>query len=234
MRIALVSLLAAAAAAAQPTTIDFDDIPGTEQVSWAGTRYAHEGVVFGVIEPAVSAGLWSTGDPPEAADTLPRWVYGALHLGGTSPNGGIFIEFMVGDRTGATAAASFWVADVDDGRGEWRAEAYDIYGVLLEQRTGTEVKTLVRFFRPQPDIHRIEFHPSADGEGIDTVIFDGIFLAIDCYGDFNQDGTLDIFDFLAFQNAFAMGDPAADCDHSGRLDLFDFLCFQSAFAAGCP
>ncbi len=54
-----------------------------------------------------------------------------------------------------------------------------------------------------------------------------------CFADFNGDGALDIFDFLAFQNAFDAGDLAADCTEDGSLDIFDFLCFQNAFDAGC-
>ncbi len=54
-----------------------------------------------------------------------------------------------------------------------------------------------------------------------------------CYADFDGDGDLTIFDFLAFQNAFDAGDLAADCDEDGSLTLFDFLCFQNAFDAGC-
>ncbi|GIW74890.1 MAG: hypothetical protein KatS3mg103_1412 [Phycisphaerales bacterium] len=54
-----------------------------------------------------------------------------------------------------------------------------------------------------------------------------------CYADFDGSGSLDIFDFLAFQNAFDAGDLAADCDQDGSLTLFDFLCFQNAFDAGC-
>jgi hypothetical protein len=54
-----------------------------------------------------------------------------------------------------------------------------------------------------------------------------------CYADFNGDGLLDLFDFLAFVNAFNVTDPKADCDANGGLDLFDFLCFVNAFNAGC-
>ncbi len=70
-----------------------------------------------------------------------------------------------------------------------------------------------------------------------------VFVAryVPCYADLDTStgaGTLDIFDFLAFQNAFVFGELAAcDCDTStGWLvcDIFDFLCFQSAFVAGCP
>jgi probable HAF family extracellular repeat protein len=54
-----------------------------------------------------------------------------------------------------------------------------------------------------------------------------------CYGDFDSDGTLSLFDFLAYVNTFNSGDPSADCDLGGTLDLFDFLCFVNAFNGGC-
>ncbi|MEO1007178.1 MAG: GC-type dockerin domain-anchored protein [Planctomycetota bacterium] len=55
-----------------------------------------------------------------------------------------------------------------------------------------------------------------------------------CPADLDGDGTLTVFDFLAFQNLFDAGDPAADFDGDGELTIFDFLAFQNAFDAGCP
>ncbi|MEQ9095277.1 MAG: GC-type dockerin domain-anchored protein [Phycisphaerales bacterium] len=54
-----------------------------------------------------------------------------------------------------------------------------------------------------------------------------------CPADFDGDGDLTLFDFLAFQNAFDAGEAAADFDGDGELTLFDFLAFQNAFDAGC-
>jgi probable HAF family extracellular repeat protein len=54
-----------------------------------------------------------------------------------------------------------------------------------------------------------------------------------CHADLNGNGTLDLFDFLAFTNLFNAQDPAADFDGNGILDLFDFLAFVNAFNAGC-
>jgi hypothetical protein len=54
-----------------------------------------------------------------------------------------------------------------------------------------------------------------------------------CRADFDGDGALTIFDFLAFQNAFDAGEPSADFDGDGSLTLFDFLAFQNDFDAGC-
>lgn len=54
-----------------------------------------------------------------------------------------------------------------------------------------------------------------------------------CVADFDGDGELTIFDFLAFQTAFDAGDPSADLNEDDQLDIFDFLEFQNLFAAGC-
>lgn len=54
-----------------------------------------------------------------------------------------------------------------------------------------------------------------------------------CRADMDGDGSLTIFDFLAFQNLFDAGDLAADFDGDGSLTIFDFLSFQNQFDAGC-
>jgi hypothetical protein len=55
----------------------------------------------------------------------------------------------------------------------------------------------------------------------------------DCYADFDGNGALDLFDFLAYVNSFNAGEDAANCDGEGGLDLFDFLCYVNAFNEGC-
>ncbi len=55
-----------------------------------------------------------------------------------------------------------------------------------------------------------------------------------CLADFDGDGELTVFDFLAFLNAFDAGRSEADFDDDGELTLFDFLAFQNLFDAGCP
>lgn len=54
-----------------------------------------------------------------------------------------------------------------------------------------------------------------------------------CHVDFDRDGKLTIFDFIAFQDAFTRGDPPADFDGDGELTVFDYLLFQSRFIIGC-
>ena len=54
-----------------------------------------------------------------------------------------------------------------------------------------------------------------------------------CPADLDGDGSLTIFDFLAFGNLFDLMDPAADFDGDGEFTIFDFLAFQNAFDVGC-
>ena len=61
-----------------------------------------------------------------------------------------------------------------------------------------------------------------------------MYVGTPCYADFDRNGELDIFDWLAYQIAFQRRDPRADCDGCGDFTIFDFLCFQSEFIAGCP
>jgi hypothetical protein len=68
--------------------------------------------------------------------------------------------------------------------------------------------------------------------GLGTFDFQ-LVIAGGCAGDFNEDGTLDILDFVSFQEAFASRDPSADCDGNGALNILDFVCFQSLFQSGC-
>jgi len=58
-------------------------------------------------------------------------------------------------------------------------------------------------------------------------------LASACDADCNQDGDLNILDFICFQATFQSGDNLADCNDDGVLNILDFTCFQATFAEGC-
>ncbi|MEQ8845529.1 MAG: GC-type dockerin domain-anchored protein [Phycisphaerales bacterium] len=98
---------------------------------------------------------------------------------------------------------------------------------------------------PAPTDDFIEWTPTADDVGLyyytcNVAFHTGMTGAIrveagdTCRVDLDGDGSLTIFDFLAFQNLFDSGDPAADFDGDGSLTIFDFLSFQNEFDAGCP
>jgi hypothetical protein len=113
----------------------------------------------------------------------------------------------------------------------WGSAFHDrLYTVLLD---GTSAAYVCGFFSETMDFDC--------GQGVDAHASDGAYDSLmmrltlpgGCYADYNADGVLDLFDFLAFVNAFNAGDPGADCTGEGVGDLFDFLCFVNAFNAGC-
>lgn len=73
------------------------------------------------------------------------------------------------------------------------------------------------------------------GENIGWVNLDDAthFVGIICPADFNQDGSVDFFDYLDFVDAFSSGDSAADFNADASIDFFDYLDFVDAFSAGC-
>lgn len=56
----------------------------------------------------------------------------------------------------------------------------------------------------------------------------------DCPADFDFDGVLTFYDYLAFLSFYDTGDLRADVDRDGVLTIKDFLVFQNMFDAGCP
>jgi hypothetical protein len=89
-----------------------------------------------------------------------------------------------------------------------------------------------------PYANRVSLLPLRFGAGnsTGTIFWDDLTYVQsggDCYADLNNDGVLDLFDFLEFTNLFNAGDDLANCDGQGGLDLFDFLCYTNAFNAGC-
>ena len=103
--------------------------------------------------------------------------------------------------------------------------------------TGGFSDTFLGFTSVEPvSVVRIIASPSYGGTAVgeifdaDDLVFAG---GTPCRADFDGDGQLSIFDFLAFQNAFDAGDLAADFDGDGELTIFDFLAFQNEFDAGC-
>ena len=54
-----------------------------------------------------------------------------------------------------------------------------------------------------------------------------------CAADFNNDSSVDFFDYLDFVDAFSSGAAQADFNADGSIDFFDYLDFVDAFSVGC-
>ncbi len=97
--------------------------------------------------------------------------------------------------------------------------------------TSDEVEAI--FASTSVDLGAPGFDPTFGFGRIDAFAAVSAAIGGTCPADFDGDGALTLFDFLAFQTAFGDGDATADFDGDGSLTLFDFLAFQTAFDAGC-
>ena len=91
-------------------------------------------------------------------------------------------------------------------------------------------------------IDAVQTNPGGDG----VVVFIGLAAPVAtpliglpeepgfCTADINEDGILNVLDFVAFQLAWQAQEPIADCDNNGEYDVLDFVCYQQLFQAGCP
>ncbi|MEQ8845171.1 MAG: GC-type dockerin domain-anchored protein [Phycisphaerales bacterium] len=111
------------------------------------------------------------------------------------------------------------IAEWDDGR-------------VLVAVGANEQRVDLGFYPPPSTVSATFWDITTDG---DLMLVQSLLFAAGggCRADFDGDGQLTIFDFLAFQNAFDAGDPLADFDGDGSLTIFDFLAFQNEFDAGC-
>ena len=54
-----------------------------------------------------------------------------------------------------------------------------------------------------------------------------------CPADFNNNGTIDFFDYLDFVDAFSNNLPEADFNGDSLIDFFDYLDFVDRYSTGC-
>jgi len=54
-----------------------------------------------------------------------------------------------------------------------------------------------------------------------------------CIADCDDNGVLNILDFVCFQNEWQNQTDKGDCDGNGTYNILDFVCFQNEFVAGC-
>ena len=111
--------------------------------------------------------------------------------------------------------------------------AFDASGAEIESVDSDADFETLDFFGVVTDVDIARVTITVDnpmGWGLDDLY---VGVGEPCRADFDGDGSLTIFDFLAFQNAFDARDPRADFDGDGAFTIFDFLAFQNEFAAGC-
>jgi subtilisin family serine protease len=131
------------------------------------------------------------------------------------------------------------LVEVNDGNGWHEVASHSTNGGLAWKSHMIDQAALNDAGVVLGDEMQIRFTANDDGAqnifegGIDHVMVTEAACDDGCLGDFNDDGDLNILDFVAFQGAFVNGDDSTDCNDDGILNVLDFVCFQEAFQAGC-
>ena len=86
---------------------------------------------------------------------------------------------------------------------------------------------------------RIRFRAIDTGEdhvveaGVDAAFLGQFGCTDSCGADFNNDGSVNTLDVLAFLNAWSAGDSSADINGDGSVNTLDVLAFLNLWSAGC-
>jgi hypothetical protein len=160
-----------APAASFAVVITFDDISTTNgSATWQGNRYLSQNVLFSTDGSQLGAFRYSN-------------VASEINMVGGSDgptlgefNKSIEARFVSASNPSqkmATSSVSFWVRDAGFGASsnDWDARFFDASGNELARREGTGGNVLVSFTSTSANIHHIEFKPSGNNEGIDTLTF---------------------------------------------------------------
>lgn len=160
-----------------------------------------------------------------------------------------FYQISVDDRFGSDASqdrpgdanASVALANLDSG-----SEVFDFEVVLddagtlrRQQMSGRrfeipegryELRVEARATDQTDGVEEVEDSLAAATFRIEARIVDGSA----CPADFDLDGVLTLFDYLAFMSYYAMGDLRADVDPDGVLSIKDLITFSTLFREACP
>jgi hypothetical protein len=134
----------------------------------------------------------------------------SVEIEGTAPG-----EFGRLDASGAVVLAGEFKAEYLNG---FVPVKFDSIQFLTGSISGEFDTVTLPFEDPDPDIKTLLVYSGND-----------VRLLITSTADMNNDGMLDLFDFLEFVNLFNAQDPGADFTGDGIFDLFDFLTFFNVF-----
>jgi len=167
-----------------------------------------------------------------ASDHLPVLADFSVPLGDALDPPGPFalLSPAAGQQNVPTQATLQWEESTD-------AETYDIVvvgdtGIIFQDpaAVGTSLVLPADLLEPCESYTWGATAANAAGQTASTpaaVSFTTVVLA-----DVNEDGTLNILDFIAYQALFDSGDDAADFNGDGTLNILDFIALQGAFASG--
>jgi uncharacterized protein YjiK len=146
----------------------FDDIGGTGVRAVASDRYVADGVRL----ETNGAGFFVFGPSP-AAVSSPDWLYGSQSPAGGNADANITLRF-VSPADGMPALSddvAFSIADADH-VGAWLVQGFNAQNQAIALVTGTGASHVRLTGKP---FQRVEFTPSGDFDGIDSLTFNEPF-----------------------------------------------------------
>ena len=141
----------------------------------------------------------------------------------------VFVNLWVGTNQ-VEAGEALIIDAVNNGGSQWT----NLGNMIADGLNSAPMKPL-EFVLPQ-SLYGSKFKlriTSIGNDGFDLWYVDDPTVTKLCLTDLDNSGTLDFFDFLAFQTAFSFKVDRADWDRDGQHTFFDFLAFQNSFAQGC-
>jgi hypothetical protein len=222
-----------------------DPVPlgGFSSLSRPQQMEVRDGLLF-MAEGPVGLAIYDITDPAEPT-----------RLGLVATPGSVQGIWLDGDRAYLDAGAwGFHIVDISDPRAPellgsvetdeqvYAAAGTHEYAVAVGLSGMLEVFDVTEPSAPTPAGEYYSGRSTAVAVIGDTIVAAGgdhtllIVDAVDCppcAADFNDDGSVDTRDVLAFLNAWASGDASADFNSDGTVNSLDVLAFLGAWAAGC-
>ena len=104
----------------------------------------------------------------------------------------------------------------------------DVFDVILAQQVNGQFANVFNPNLPCDLDIQVNYIP---GKELDIVQLE---VVENCIGDCNDDGKLDVLDFICFQQEWNLQTLCGDCNGDGVYDILDFVCFHNEWKQGCP
>ncbi len=141
------------------------------------------------------------------------------------------VDYRAGDGPGnVNFSSADWNGVQSDGALTWATESFMANESANAIRWGTLYNFRFDCGRPPMNgqVALGLFKPGATDAGFAAAI-----VPSPCNADFNEDGSLDFFDYLDFVDTFSNLGLRAEFNGDGVVDFFDYLDFVDAFGRGC-
>jgi hypothetical protein len=129
-----------------------------------------------------------------------------------------------------------WVAQSGESNSSWGTRSYqdpnrDIASYMASLGQTPSLDAFMQEARRQS---RGNWRAQYTAANVNWYVRQGFGLGLlPCRGDFNSDGRIDLNDVQMFINFMAVADPRADVNEDGMLNILDYIHFQNLLSRGC-